>query len=309
MENKKYGAVVIGGGPAGYTAAMYCARAGIETLVLEMLSPGGQMATTSNVENYPGFEDGIDGFELGEKMQRNAEKFGAQTEYAEVISLDIDSVPKVISTTEGDILSDTVIIATGANPRKLGLEGEESLVGKGVAYCAYCDGMYYKDKTVAVIGGGDSAAEDALYLSKICKKVYLVHRRNELRAVKSYVKSLNNTQNIELVLNAKPSKLIYDSKLNAVELEDTTDGHKFILGVDAVFAAVGRIPNTDLVKGKVETDSSGYIVADETGRTNVPGVFAVGDVRTKHLRQIITAASDGANASKFVQEYIDSIKE
>ena len=309
MENKKYGAVVIGGGPAGYTAAMYCARAGIETLVLEMLSPGGQMATTSNVENYPGFEDGIDGFELGEKMQRNAEKFGAQTEYAEVISLDIDSVPKVISTTEGDILSDTVIIATGANPRKLGLEGEESLVGKGVAYCAYCDGMYYKDKIVAVIGGGDSAAEDALYLSKICKKVYLVHRRNELRAVKSYVKSLNNTQNLELVLNAKPSKLIYDSKLNAVELEDTTDGHKFILGVDAVFAAVGRIPNTDLVKGKVETDSSGYIVADETGRTNVPGVFAVGDVRTKHLRQIITAASDGANASKFVQEYIDSIKE
>ena len=309
MENKKYGAVVIGGGPAGYTAAMYCARAGIETLVLEMLSPGGQMATTSNVENYPGFEDGIDGFELGEKMQRNAEKFGAQTEYAEVISLDIDSVPKVISTTEGDILSDTVIIATGANPRKLGLESEESLVGKGVAYCAYCDGMYYKDKIVAVIGGGDSAAEDALYLSKICKKVYLVHRRNELRAVKSYVKSLNNTQNLELVLNAKPSKLIYDSKLNAVELEDTTDGHKFILGVDAVFAAVGRIPNTDLVKGKVETDSSGYIVADETGRTNVPGVFAVGDVRTKHLRQIITAASDGANASKFVQEYIDSIKE
>ena len=309
MENKKYGAVVIGGGPAGYTAAMYCARAGIETLVLEMLSPGGQMATTSNVENYPGFEDGIDGFELGEKMQRNAEKFGAQTEYAEVISLDIDSVPKVISTTEGDILSDTVIIATGANPRKLGLESEESLVGKGVAYCAYCDGMYYKDKIVAVIGGGDSAAEDALYLSKICKKVYLVHRRNELRAVKSYVKSLNNTQNLELVLNAKPSKLIYDSKLNAVELEDTTDGHKFILGVDAVFAAVGRIPNTDLVKGKVETDSSGYIVADETGRTNVSGVFAVGDVRTKHLRQIITAASDGANASKFVQEYIDSIKE
>lgn len=309
MENKKYGAVVIGGGPAGYTAAMYCARAGIETLVLEMLSPGGQMATTSNVENYPGFEDGIDGFELGEKMQRNAEKFGAQTEYAEVISLDIDSVPKVISTTEGDILSDTVIIATGANPRKLGLEGEESLVGKGVAYCAYCDGMYYKDKIVAVIGGGDSAAEDALYLSKICKKVYLVHRRNELRAVKSYVKSLNNTKNIELVLNAKPSKLIYDSKLNAVELEDTTDGHKFILEVDAVFAAVGRIPNTELVKGKVETDSSGYIVADETGRTNVPGVFAVGDVRTKHLRQIITAASDGANASKFVQEYIDSIKE
>ena len=309
MENKKYGAVVIGGGPAGYTAAMYCARAGIETLVLEMLSPGGQMATTSNVENYPGFEDGIDGFELGEKMQRNAEKFGAQTEYAEVISLDIDSVPKVISTTEGDILSDTVIIATGANPRKLGLESEESLVGKGVAYCAYCDGMYYKDKIVAVIGGGDSAAEDALYLSKICKKVYLVHRRNELRAVKSYVKSLNNTKNIELVLNAKPSKLIYDSKLNAVELEDTTDGHKFILGVDAVFAAVGRIPNTDLVKGKVETDSSGYIVADETGRTNVPGVFAVGDVRTKHLRQIITAVSDGANASKFVQEYIDSIKE
>ena len=169
--------------------------------------------------------------------------------------------------------------------------------------------MYYKGKTVAVIGGGDSAAEDALYLSKICKKVYLVHRRNELRAVKSYVKSLNNTENIELVLNAKPSKLIYDSKLNAIELEDTSDGHKFTLDVDAVFAAVGRIPNTDLVKGKVETDNSGYIIADETGRTNVPGVFAVGDVRTKHLRQIITAASDGANASKFVQEYIDSIKE
>ena len=307
MNNKIYQSVIIGGGPSGYTAAMYCARGGIKTLVIEMLSAGGQMATTSNVENYPGFDEGIDGFELGEKMQKNAEKFGAETLYSEVISLDLESRPKKVETADGEIIADSIIIATGANPRKLGLEGEESLVGKGIGYCAYCDGMYYKDRTVAVVGGGDSAAEDALYLSKICRKVFLIHRRNELRAVKSYVSLLSNTENIELILNAKPSRLMYDEKLHGIELEDTSDGHIFDISCDAVFVAVGRIPNTSLVAGKLDMDKGGYIIADETGRTNIPGVFAVGDVRTKHLRQIITAASDGANASKFVQEYLDSL--
>lgn len=305
---EKYNVIIVGGGPGGYTAALYAARAGLSTMVIEMLSAGGQMATTSLVENYPGFDEGIDGFELGGKMQKGAENFGAVTEFGEVVSLDLRSVPKKVVTTDAEYEADAVIIATGANPRKLGVEGEEALYGRGIAYCATCDGMFYKGKTVAVIGGGDTAAEDALYLSKLCHKVYIVHRRDKMRAAQSSVKKLRALENVEFVLNANVAGFEYDKKLTKVKLRDANDGHGFEIDCDGVFVAVGRIPNTDIVKGQLDIDESGYILAGEDTKTSLDGVFAVGDVRRKPLRQIITAASDGANASKAALEYIEGLE-
>lgn len=305
MENKIYSTAIIGGGPAGYSAALYCARAGLSTVVLEKLSAGGQMAETGKIENYPGFEKGIDGFELGMKMEKTALKFGAESRYCRVISADLKSDPKVIKTTDGDILAHTVIIATGASPRKLGIKDEEKLIGKGVAYCAYCDGMMYKGKTVAVVGGGDSAAEDALYLSSICQKVYLIHRRDKLRASESYIKSLEKHNNIELILNTEPSEFIYDDILTGIRLRNTADNKNFDLDCNAVFVAIGREPESIIFKEQLETDKYGYIKAGEDCKTNTAGVFAAGDIRTKTLRQVVTAVADGANAAKSAKDCID----
>lgn len=303
MDNRVYDTVVIGGGPGGYTAALYCARSGLSVLVLEKLAPGGQMATTGQVDNYPGFEDGIDGYELGEKMKKGADRFGAETSFAEVTAVDLSTQPKQITTTDGVVLAKTIILATGASPRELGLPEEEALRGRGVAYCATCDGMMYKDKTVVVNGGGNSAAEDALFLSKICKKVYLVHRRDALRASMVYQKALENSP-VECLWNRRIAEIQYDQRVTGVKLEDTQTGERTILPCDGVFVAIGRIPDTELFRGQIEMDGQGYIVADETTQTSVPGVFAVGDVRTKPLRQIVTAASDGAVASKFIEEFL-----
>ncbi len=305
MENKIYSTAIIGGGPAGYSAALFCARAGLSTLVLEKLSAGGQMAETGKIENYPGFDEGIDGFELGTKIEKTALKFGAESRYCRVISVDLKSDPKIIKTTDGDIRAQTVIIATGASPRKLCIKDEEKLIGKGIAYCAYCDGMMYKGKTVAVVGGGDSAAEDALYLSSICQKVYLIHRRDKLRASESYIKALKNRSNIELILNTEPSEFIYDDVLTGIKLKNNIDKNIFALDCNAVFVAVGRVPESGIFKGQTETDRYGYIKADEDCATNIDGVFAAGDIRTKALRQVVTAVADGANAAKSVKDYID----
>lgn len=302
-----YDVVIIGGGPGGYAAALYCARAGLQTLVLEKLSAGGQMATTSQVDNYPGFDEGIDGFELGERMQRGAERFGAQTEYAEVLKVDWTSSPKRIETAEGLREAKAIVVATGASPRMLGLLGEEKLRGKGVAYCATCDGMYYKGKVVAVAGGGNSAAEDALTLSKLCKKVYLIHRRDSLRATKSYLDPLQNAGNIEYVWNTRIDGLIENGTLTGLALADVQTGEKRELPVDGLFVAIGRNPDTALAAGQLAMDEQGYLIADETTRTNLPGVFAVGDVRRKPLRQIVTAVADGATASKYVEEYLQTL--
>ena len=276
MYKADYDMIVVGGGPGGYTAALYGARAGLSVLVLEMLSPGGQMATTENVDNYPGFPEGADGFELGEKMQQGAHRFGAVTKFEEVKALHLEETPKRVETAKGVYTARTVVLSTGANPRRLAVPGEEALAGRGVAYCATCDGMYYRGKEVAVLGGGNSAAEEALYLSKICPKVYLVHRRDTLRAEKSSVQALQRAGNIE-----------------------------FVWPCEGAFVAIGRVPNTALVAGKVQLDAQGYVAADETTRTSVPGVFAVGDVRTKAVRQIVTAAADGAVAAHFAQEFIE----
>lgn len=303
-ERPVYDMIVVGGGPAGYTAALYAARAGLTTLVLEKLSAGGQMALTEQIDNYPGFEEGIDGFTLAEQMQRQAEAFGARTEYAEVTKLDLNASPKVLDTSEGTFLAKTVAFATGANPRELGIQEEAALVGRGVAYCAACDGMRYKGKTVVVVGGGNSAAADALILSRIAQKVILVHRRDTLRATKVYHEPLMKTQNLEFRWNSTVSALLHGEELTGVRLKDTVTGAETEVPCDAVFVSIGRKPATELVEGQLELDRSGYIVADETTRTNIPGVFAVGDVRTKPLRQVVTAVADGAVAVHMAEEYL-----
>ena len=299
-----YDVIVIGGGPGGYTAALYAARAGLDTLVLEKLSAGGQMALTDVIDNYPGYEEGIDGFTLGEKMQQQAQRFGAKTEYAQVERADLTASPKVLETSEGTFYARTVILATGANPRELGLAGEEALVGRGVAYCAACDGMRYKGKTVAVVGGGNSAAGDALLLSRIAERVVLVHRRDQLRATKIYHEPLIQAENVEFRWNSTVSALLHESRLTGLRLKDVNTGAERDLACDGVFISVGRAPATELFQGELALDKSGYIIADESTRTSIPGVFAVGDVRTKALRQVVTAVSDGAVAVHYAEEYL-----
>ena len=292
-----YDVIIIGGGPGGYTAALYAARAGLDTLVLEKLSAGGQMALTTQIDNYPGFEAGIDGFTLGEKMQQGAERFEAKT----------------------------VILAMGAHPRKLGIPDEARLVGHGLHYCAACDGMFYKDKTVVVVGGGNSAAADALLLSRICKKVILVHRRDELRATKIYHQSLMQAENVEFQWNQTVESVIesivaddgHDGRqgrrfsggrnhvqITGVRLKNAATGEKQEIVCDGIFVSVGREPETRMIENQVVLDENGYIIADESTKTNLRGVFAVGDIRTKALRQIVTATADGANAAYAVEEYL-----
>ena len=298
-----YDMVILGGGPGGYTAALYAARAGLDTVVLERLSAGGQMALTSEIDNYPGFPEGIDGFELGMKFQEQAEKFGAKTEYAEVRSLDLKASPKVLHTSEGDFLARTVVIATGAGPRKLGLPDEERLTGRGVHYCAHCDGMFYRGKTVAIVGGGNSAAAEALYLSRVAKKVILIHRRDSLRATKIYHEPLKNLGNLSFRWNSAVTELLGDERLRAVRVKNLLSGEEEELQIDALFVSIGRKPAAELVAGQLELEN-GYIAADESTQTSIPGVYAVGDIRTKALRQIITAASDGANAAHHAEAWL-----
>lgn len=296
--------VIIGGGPGGYTAALYAARAGLDTVVLEKLSAGGQMALTSQIDNYPGFDQGVDGFELGEKMQLGAERFGAETELADVYGVDLQAQPKKISTSEGDYFARAVVIATGASPRKLGLPEEESLIGRGVNYCAHCDGPFYKDKTVVVVGGGNTAVADAIYLSRIAKKVILVHRRDTLRATKIYNKILQELPNVEIRWNTVVLKLLQNGRLTGIILKDVHTGEEKQLDCDGVFVSVGRVPATELFRGQLQLDDAGYIVAGEDTLTNIPGVYAAGDVRTKTLRQIVTAVADGAVAAHEAERYL-----
>lgn len=303
-NNHVYDMVIIGGGPGGYTAALYAVRAGLDTVVLEKFSAGGQMALTDQIDNYPGFENGIDGFTLAEKMKQGAERFGAQTKYAEVKNVDLNASPKVIETSEGTFYGRTVVFSTGANPRELGLPEEKELVGRGVAYCASCDGMFYRGKTVVVVGGGNTAAEDALLLSRLAKKVILVHRRDSLRATKVYHEPLMQAENVEFRWNSVVTELLHDAKITGVKLKDVQTGEETVVECDGVFVSIGRKPATELVKDQLTLDQSGYVVADESTRTNIPGVYAVGDVRTKVLRQVVTAVADGAMAVYYAEEYL-----
>ena len=301
---KDYDVIVIGGGPAGYAAALYTVRSGFSTLVLERMAAGGQMNETTQIDNYPGFDDGIDGFSLGMKMQNGAMRFGAETKYAEVLSVQLREPVKQIETDAGVYTAKTVIIATGAGHKHLGVAHESELVGKGIGYCASCDGMFYRGKTVAVVGGGNSAAADALVLSRIAKKVYLIHRRDNLRATKVYHEPLEKAENVEFVWNSEVSELLHGEKLTGVAVKDVGSGEVRELALDGLFISIGRDPATKLFRGQLELDERGYIVAGESTETNLLGVYAVGDVRTKAVRQIITAASDGAVAAHFVEEYL-----
>lgn len=299
-----YDTIIIGGGPGGYTAALYAASGGLDTLVVERLAPGGQMNLTGTIDNYPGFDEGIDGYTLGERMKKGAERLGASTEYGEVTEADLLSDIKTVSTATKEYRAKTVIIATGATPRELGIEGEKALVGSGVHYCAHCDGRFYRNKTAVVVGGGNSAAGDALYLSRIAKKVYLVHRRDTLRATKGYQTALTKTDNIEFVWNSAVTEIDADTKVRGVTVKNLTNGALNRISCDGVFVSIGREPVSHIFGKQLRLDENGYIVADESTKTNIPGVFAVGDVRTKALRQIVTAAADGATAANFAEEYI-----
>ena len=301
---KKYDVIVIGGGPAGYTAALYTSRAGLSTLVIEKLYAGGQMTETTQIDNYPGFAEGIDGFTLGMQMQQGAQRFGTEVLNAEVLSVNLNGKEKEIATSSGNYLAKTVIIATGAGHKHLGVEKEKELTGRGVAYCASCDGMFYRGKTVAVVGGGNSAAADAMVLSRIAKKVYLIHRRDQLRATKVYHAPLEKAENIEFVYNSVVEELLHDEILSGVKVKNLQTGEEKVLELNGLFVSVGRSPVTELFKGQLELDAAGYIVADESTRTSLPGVYAVGDVRTKAVRQIVTAAADGAVAAHYAEEYL-----
>lgn len=301
-----YDMIIIGGGPAGYTAALYSSRAGFDTLVLERMAVGGQMTLTDVIDNYPGFAQGIDGIELSQNMQQGAERFGTQTMYDEVVSVDLASEIKEIETAySGKLYAKTVVIATGANPRELGLVNEQELLGAGIHYCAHCDGRFYKDKIAVVVGGGNSAVSDALYLSHLCKKVYLVHRRDVLRATKIYHEPVMKAENIEFCYNSVVSKVESENgRVSSISLIDVKTNEKREIDCDAVFISIGRKPAAEFLDGQLELDRSGYIVADESTKTAIDGVFAVGDVRTKVLRQVVTAVSDGAVAAHYAEEYL-----
>lgn len=291
-----YDLLILGAGPSGLTAGIYAARGGLKTAIIEKTSFGGQLALTSEIENYPGFEN-ISGFELAYKMQQQAEKLGVEFIYEEITGLDIVGDVKCVKTQGNKYEAKAVIIAMGASPRLLGLDKENALLGAGVSYCATCDGAFFRGKDVAVIGGGNTAVEDAIYLSKFCNKVYIVHRRNEFRATKAEINKMTAKQNVELVLSSVVSDIFGESKVEGIEV--TTGEQKKRIDVSGVFVAIGRTPNTTLIKG-VDLTDNGYIVVDRLQRTSEKGVYAVGDIVDKSLRQVVTACADGAVAAECV---------
>lgn len=299
-----YDVIVIGGGPAGYTAALYAARANLSVLVLEKLAPGGQMGTTDQIDNYPGFPNGINGFELAMEMKKGAERFGAQTKLAAVTEARLAGDCKEVVAGGERYQGRTAILATGAHPRELGLSHETELRGRGVSYCATCDGMFFRGKAVAVVGGGNTAAADALYLSRLCEKVTVIHRRDTLRASAVYRKPLAETPNVEFLWDSQVTALEYGPALTGVEVRNKNTGESHVLPCSGLFVAVGQVPDTELFAGQVPLDPAGYVQADETTRTGVPGVFAAGDLRAKPLRQVVTACADGAVAAAAAEEYL-----
>ena len=299
-----YDLIVVGGGPAGYTAALYGARAGLDVLVLEKLSVGGQVALTHMIDNYPGFDEGIDGFELGQRMSRGAKRFDAESKLSQVLSVDLKANPKLIRTDSGDFQARAVVLATGAEPRKLGLANEELLTGQGVHYCAACDGMFYRGKTVVLVGGGNSAAGEALVLARIAKKVILVHRRDSLRAEKAVAAAVEQNPNIEIRWNAEVVRILEKGRVTGVVIRDVNSGEEREEACDGLFVSIGRKPSTELFRGQISLDDAGYIVAGEDTKTNIAGVFAAGDARTKAVRQIVTATADGAVAAWAAERFL-----
>ena len=299
-----YDLAILGAGPAGICAAIYASRGKLNTLWMEgKFVQGGQIVNTYEVDNYPGLP-GISGMELGEAMAAHAEKLGLAPERAAVVSIEDRGSVKIIRTKKKEYRARAVIFAMGAEHRTLGIPGETELSGMGVSYCATCDGAFFQDGTVAVVGGGNVAAEDAVFLSRTCRKVYVVHRRDELRAEKILQESLFACKNVEMIWDTVPVSIEGKEQTEALKVRNVKTGEEKSLSVDGVFIAVGIVPNTSLVKGIVKLDEGGYIDAGEDGATDTPGFFAAGDIRTKKLRQIVTAVSDGANAVASVQRYL-----
>ncbi|HHX62228.1 MAG TPA: thioredoxin-disulfide reductase [Epulopiscium sp.] len=294
--------IIIGGGPAGLTAALYGGRAALKTLLIEKAFQGGQMVTTTEIDNYPGMM-GVTGPDLSNAMFEQAKQFGTQVEFAEVLGIEVEDGMKRVITSSGTHQSKVVILSLGTVPRKLGLKNEEALTGRGISYCANCDGGFFKDKVVAIIGGGDTAVEDALYLSRIAKKVYLIHRRDSLRAV-SYLQAKLFNSDVEIMWDHEVTKLYSESTLTGIEITNNKEHTSRDIDVDGIFVAVGSLPTTDLVKDLVELNEDGYIITNENCLTNVDGIFAVGDVREKDLRQIVTAVADGAISVYQAQTYL-----
>lgn len=300
-----YDLAILGGGPAGITAAIYASRARLNTIWIDKnFVPGGQITATYEVDNYPGMP-GISGMDLGEAFGEHARKLGLEPKREKILSLEnISGDIKTIHTKKNEYQARTIILAFGAEHRKLDIPGEDDLGGLGVSYCATCDGAFYKDRTAVVVGGGNAAAEDAVFLSGLCKKVYLVHRRDELRADKAIQEKVFGCENIEMVWESIPLEILGQDEVTGIKIRNVKTGEERELDTDGVFIAVGIVPNTALVKDQLELDENGYICAGEEGITSAPGVFAAGDIRTKALRQVVTAVSDGANAVASVQKYL-----
>jgi thioredoxin reductase (NADPH) len=309
MERTK--CLIIGSGPAGYTAAIYASRADLKPIVYQGMEPGGQLTTTTEVENFPGYPEGIDGPTMMEQFKQQAERFGADIRWGVVSEVDTGERPFKVKIDDGnELLADTIIIATGATAKYLGLESEERFKGGGVSACATCDGFFYKGKDVAVVGGGDTAAEEATYLANLCRKVYLIHRRDELRASKAMQKKVFNTPNIEVLWNTEVKEIVGEEKgftkaLNGAILFNNKTGEEFKIDIEGFFVAIGHKPNTDIFKGKLDMDETGYLITKpDSTATNVPGIFAAGDVQDKHFRQAITAAGTGAMAAIEAERFL-----
>jgi len=304
MEN----VVIIGSGPAGLTAGIYAGRALLNPLLIAGQAMGGQAASTNEIENYPGFPDGISGPELAQLFQRQAEKFGTRIVYDIVTGVDFSKHPFTITTYSGPIEAKTVIISTGVAPRKMGVPGEKELSGRGVSYCATCDGFFYKDKEVAVIGGGDAAVEEGLFLTRFAKSVHLIHRRNRLRATPIAQKRAEENEKMRFIWNTIVTRVLGDTKMTGLALKNVETGEESELPADGVFVYIGQVPNTDLFVGQVELDEAGFIVTDRRMRTSVPGVLAAGDVQTRVLAQVVTAAGSGAIAAMEADHFLAELE-
>jgi thioredoxin reductase (NADPH) len=302
-----YDVIIIGGGPAGLTAGLYTSRARLKSLLIEKGFPGGQVMTTEWVENYPGFEDGVSGAELAGKMEKQAVKFGLEIVQGSVINISLDNnIKKVVLEDEKQYEAKAVIIATGSNPRPLKIEGEDEFRGRGVSYCATCDGAFFKDSKLAVIGGGDSAVEEGLFLTRFAETVYIVHRRDELRAAKVVQERAFENPKIKLIWDSVPEKIEGDGTgVNALHIKNVKTGEKSVLDVQGVFIYVGYNPNTDFLKEIIKLDESNYVLANDDMFTSAQGIFVAGDVRKKLLKQIATAVGDGATAAISAEKYIE----
>ena len=304
MENL----IIIGSGPAALTAAIYAGRSQLSPLLITGTALGGQAATTAEVENYPGFPQGIGGMELMAQMQKQAERFGARLEMDEVVAVNLRQHPFAVKASSAPYESKAVVIATGVSPRQLGVPGEDKFNGRGVSYCATCDGFFYRDKTVVVVGGGDAAVEEAIFLTRFASKVYLVHRRNELRAAKIAQERALQNPRIEFVWNSIITEVLGEDHVTGVRTKILSNGEEAILPADGVFTYIGNVPKTQLFAGQLELDEQGYIVTDRSMHTSVPGVFAAGDVQERVLKQVATAVGTGAIAAMEAERFIATME-